>query len=494
MALFKSWGLAVWSLVFIAVAILVQNVRSYRRLSHIPGPRLASFSKIWLFRFLTSGRSHEISLDLYRKYGPLVRIGPDKVLCGDPDEWRRICSPRSPYRRGKFYTAFQFKPGSDTVVTHLDERKHEDLRKKMAAGYSGKENHSLEQSVDNRLQDLVDLIERKYISSDKQSKRLDLARVALFFTLDVISDIAFSRPFGDLTKDEDTYGYIKATAEAMKFMNLLSGAPFLYKIMRSSVLSYFAPSVKDKTGLGPIIGVARDEVRTRYGPDKKENWDMLGSFVRHGLTQEEAEAEAVLQIFAGSDTTGTAIRSTLLYIISTPEVLSQLRREIDTTKPASPISHAEAKQMPYLQAVIREGLRMLPPVISMQDKVCPAEGDVVSGFRVPGGVTVCFNVMAYQRNHVFAPDPDVFRPSRWLTQPPELVADMDRTVDLVFSAGRYQCLGKNVAMMELNKIYVELLRRFDFALVNPMVPWHSRAYALHITRDMWVRVTRRVQS
>lgn len=484
-----AWSLALYFSVVLVLAYLVQTIQSYRRLSHIPGPRFAGLSKLWMFRFLTSGRSHEIGVDLYREFGPLVRVGPDTLHLGDPDEWRRICAPRSPYRRGEFYSAFQFKPGTDTVVTHRDEGKHEVLRKKMAAGYSGKENHGLEQSVDNRINDLVDLV-GKYVS--EQTKPLDLAQVSLYFTIDVISDIAFSRPFGDLTHDEDIHGYIKTTAAAIKFMIFLSAAHFVRRILQHKIWYFLAPSVTDSTGLGPIIGVARDEVATRYGPDKKDNWDMLGSFVRHGLTQEEAESETVLQILAGSDTTASAIRTTLLYILTTPEVLTRLRQEIDSAKISTPITYAEARELPYLQAVIKEGLRILPPVISMQDKLTPADGDVISGYRVPGGVNVCFNVMAYQRNPVFGPDTDVFRPSRWLSGSPDRLAKMERTVDLVFSAGRWHCLGRNVAIMELNKVFVELLRRFDFAICNPMTPWNSVGLGLHITRDMWVRVTRRV--
>lgn len=480
--------------IFIALlsVAFVQSVRSYRRLSHIPGPRFAAFSKLWLLRALTAGRSHQVFVDLYKQSGPVVRISPDQVLLGDPEEWRRICAPRSPYRRGEFYSAFRFKPRTDSVVTERDEEKHEVLRKKMAAGYSGKENHSLEQSVDNRLMDMIDLIERKYLSDDNQSRIMDFARVAQFFTLDSISDIAFSNPFGNLVKDEDSYDYIKISGGAMRFMNLISAVPLFRKILELRVMDFLAPSVQDGTGLGPIFGVARREISTRFGPDKKEQWDMLGSFVRHGLDQEEAESQTVLQILAGSDTTASAIRSTMLHIITTPDVLSRLRLEFEKT--SSPIQFADAKELPYLQAVIKEGLRILPPVISLQDKVCPPGGDIISGYKIPEGVNVSVNAMALQRNPIFGPDPDVFRPSRWLIESREQVATMERTCDLVFSAGRYQCLGRNLAIMELNKVFVELLRRFDFALCNPSAPWDNKAYGIFITKNMWVRVTKRLQN
>lgn len=78
-----------------------------------------------------------------------------------------------------------------------------------------------------------------------------------------------------------------------------------------------------------------------------------GSFVRHGLTQRQCETEALFQILAGSDTTATAIRATLLYIMSTAAVYTTLQATIDegikTGKISSPITNAEAMELPYLQ-------------------------------------------------------------------------------------------------------------------------------------------------
>jgi len=85
-------------------------------------------------------------------------------------------------------------------------------------------------------------------------------------------------------------------------------------------------------------------------------------------------------------------------------------------------------------------------------------------------------------------------------------------VDIVFGYGKYLCLGRNVAFMELNKIFVQvsfrelshsrswtwdqcvsqLLRNFDFTVVDPMQPWKTHNVGLHIQSDMWMRITERV--
>jgi cytochrome P450 len=68
---------------------------------------------------------------------------------------------------------------------------------------------------------------------------------------------------------------------------------------------------------------------------------------------------------------------------------------------------------------------------------------------------------------------------------------MERNNELIFGYGKYQCLGKSVAMIELNKVLVELLRRFEFSLMDPLNVWTTRCYGIHLQKDMWVTVTRR---
>lgn len=167
---------------------------------------------------------------------------------------------------------------------------------------------------------------------------------------------------------------------------------------------------------------------------------------------------------AGSDTTATALRSTLLHIITQPRVYDKLRAEIDASAlPVdSIIPESEARKLPYLQACIKEGLRMTPPVTGLLEKEAPPEGDHINGKFVPGGTHVGFAVFgAFRDKDVFGDDADVFRPERWLEGDDEAhMAQMVRAVDLVFGSGRYSCLGRPLAMMELNKVFFEVRLRY----------------------------------
>ena len=188
---------------------------------------------------------------------------------------------------------------------------------------------------------------------------------------------------------------------------------------------------------------------------------MLGSFIRHGLTQQEASRESLLNVVAGSDTTATTMRVMLLSLLSNPVAYRKLHNEIasgiEDGKISSPITDVEARQLPYLQATIKEGLRMKPPSAGPMYKTVPPEGDMIDGKFIPGGTHIGQSPFSvFQSKQVFGNDAGLFEPERWIKADKETFANMSSVVDLVFSMGKYQCLGKPVALMEMNKTFVEV--------------------------------------
>lgn len=189
---------------------------------------------------------------------------------------------------------------------------------------------------------------------------------------------------------------------------------------------------------------------------------MLGSFIRHGLTQAQVSAESLGQIVAGSDTSASTIRAVMLHVLSNPPVYQKLRVEIDAAVPKMGldrrmIKDAEARELPYLQAVIREGLRIMPPASAAMFKEVPPEGDTIDGKFIPGGTQIGSNVMAIHRSReIYGPDADAFRPERWLEAEGDRLARMVSTVEMNFHYGKYQCPGRGIALMEFNKIFVEV--------------------------------------
>ncbi|RDA94984.1 hypothetical protein CP533_0162 [Ophiocordyceps camponoti-saundersi (nom. inval.)] len=468
------------------------TLRQYIRLRHVPGPRSAAFSKWWLLRALSGGRTH---LDLYeacQKYGSVTRIGPNDLVTSDPELMRRMLHVRTTYKRSDWYDGMRLDPAKDNVISQRDDELHNKLRWKMAAGYSGKEVDDLEAKIDRNVLALIHLLDSKYVAANLP---FDFGRKAQYFTLDVISDLAFGTPFGDVDSDSDMHRYIATMERNLPNIIVTSSLPWLLTLLGSPLLRWMLPSDKDVIGVGRTMAIAKQVAAERFGPDKKVQRDMLGSFISRGLTQSEAESEILMQILAGSDTTATAIRATMLYIISNARVINKLRAEIEATKPSWPvIADAEARNMPYLQAVVKEGLRMHPPVAGLMAKEVPKGGDDYNGVFFPEGTRIGYCAWGVARwPDVWGADANEFRPERWIDSSPERLREMEATVELVFGYGRWQCLGRNVALMELNKIFVELLRRFDFCLVNPLRPWVSSNCGMFMQSEFWIKAYRRCE-
>lgn len=365
--------------------------------------------------------------------------------------------------------------------------------------YSGKEIPDLESNIDNRICDLITLIRKEAASRGA----VDVANLAQFFTLDVLTEIAFEKPFGYLTQNQDVHQYIQQVSDFLHMLELCSNFPTIRSIVFSKLMSPFQPKPTDKSGMGAMLGVAKRVVRARYAGESAARQDMLGSFIKNGLSQDEAESEAMLQILGGSDSTATAIRMTFLYILTNPTVYIKLMQEIDGARGrirAPVITSAEARTLPYLQACIKEGLRIWPPLVGLQGKVSPPEGDTVDGTFIPGGIEVCWCPLSMQhRKDIFGPDADIFRPERWLETAEQddgglRLSRMERTLELVFGSGKYGCLGKTVAFIELDKVFVALLQSFEWGLVNPVSPMKTICHGVHVQTDFWVQVRERAQS
>lgn len=121
----------------------------------------------------------------------------------------------------------------------------------------------------------------------------------------------------------------------------------------------------------------------------------------------------------------------------------------------------------------------------------PPEGDTYNGIFIPGGTFVGINAWGLQLDPVFGDDAHVFRPERWLTADTQVLTQMTKVQELIFGYGTTKCLGAPIAMMNLNKIFVELFRRFDIESTNPEKPWTSLCYGIFFQRDFNVRITRR---
>ena len=134
----------------------------------------------------------------------------------------------------------------------------------------------------------------------------------------------------------------------------------------------------------------------------------------------------------------------MYYIHKNPRALLKLQNELDEAKLEVPVSYTAAQQLPYLNAVVKESLRMHPGIGMIMERVVP-EGRLYlkSGYVIPEGTIVGMNPWVVHRNKdVFGPDAESFNPERWLQPDTEILSVFQERISrmnsaiLTFGAGK----------------------------------------------------------
>ncbi|KAF1977408.1 cytochrome P450 [Bimuria novae-zelandiae CBS 107.79] len=432
------------------------------------GPFSSGWCEIPHMYATASHHSHLWYKEVTDRYGPIARVGPNDLITSSPELLVHMSAP-----------------GRDHIFSVVDEEKHTKRRQQMAAGYSGKENTDLEPTIDKYVTEFVDLIRQKYISTTTVSKSMDLARKSQFLVMDVISEIGFGRAFGNLASDTDVDAYLASTEEILRTMSVVCASDILRRIIQWPPLArLLGPNEASKSGVGKVMGTARKLIDDRLKMETDSKTDMLVAFMRHGLNREDLFTEAWVQIIAGSETTASAIRGTMLYLITNARVYRKLQREIDDTLAAGlapeVVPDTITRDLVYLQAKVPKG------------------GDTVfvegKSVFLPGGTNVGYSVNGlHHRKDILGEDAELFRPERWIGGGDvDWITEMKRTTELIFGYGKYQCLGKNIAWMEYSKAVFELLRNFDFAVADPLDCFHEKnCVGTFVCEGLWVLVTDR---
>ncbi|KAF2196241.1 putative benzoate 4-monooxygenase cytochrome P450 [Delitschia confertaspora ATCC 74209] len=496
-----TYGVMILIGVILVFMIVIAPLLTYRylHLKTVPGPRWAPFTRLWLLRTLASEDSANIYKKVNQKYGPLARIGPNHVIVSEPEAIRNILGTHSAYTRGPWYNSLRLDPLNANLITERDESKHQKLRRRMAGGYSGKGIDSIEPIVEERIKEWINYIKNHVVSEDEGTVKFDMAPSVQYLTTDVISHLCFGHPFGFVKKHGDVHGFLNTLetrlpiienlsviTELGHVLTLIAKIPFLNRML--------LPQPTDTDGIGKIVGISKSVVDKRFAPNAKERNDILGSFIKNGIPREQIQSEITIALFAGSDTTASGLRGTLLHILSNPLVYWKLKKEIkDAEKEgriSNPILDSEAQKLPYLQACIKEGLRIFPPITALRERVVPEGGDTLLGHYLPGGTNVGINMAQSLLDPVFGADADVYRPERWLDQDPFRLEAMEKVHELVFGHGNTRCLGIRLAKMTLNKVLVTLLRDLNLTIASPIKPWNSRCHGIFFQRDFWLRITK----
>ena len=154
--------------------------------------------------------------------------------------------------------------------------------------------------------------------------------------------------------------------------------------------------------------------------------------------------------FAGSDTTAIALRAIFYYLLKNPASYVKLRKELDTAENthafSESVTYAQARALPYFQAVVSEALRMFPSVALSMPRYPPKGGATICGEYFPDTVQVGCNAHVIHFNkEIYGHDADQFKPERWLESEARN-KEMEKYL-LTFGAGSRTCVGKNISLM-----------------------------------------------
>jgi len=182
---------------------------------------------------------------------------------------------------------------------------------------------------------------------------------------------------------------------------------------------------------------------------------------------------------AGSDTTAISLRAILYYTLKNPQASKKLYQELtialEENRISLPVSWKQSQeQLPYLDAVIKEALRLHPAVGLMLERVVPAEGLQLpdGGPFLPAGTIVGANPWIIHRHQIFGKDVDSFAPERWLKMDTESETGFQVRkqkmlhATFTFGAGPRTCIGKNISLLEIYKLIPSLLLRYKVSICH----------------------------
>ncbi|KAH9945553.1 cytochrome P450 monooxygenase [Amylocystis lapponica] len=203
------------------------------------------------------------------------------------------------------------------------------------------------------------------------------------------------------------------------------------------------------------------------------------------LPESEIIAQMSTLIFAAMDTTSNTLARILHLLAEHPEIQERLRQEIVAARDGEDLSYDTLMQLPYLDAVCRESLRVQPPatllsreahkdvVLPLSQPIRGVDGLLMQEVTVPRGTTVIPGVLGWNRSKaIWGEDAAEWKPERWLAPLPSTVTESRApgvySHIMSFMGGGRACIGFKFAEMELKVVLVTLLSSFVLEVERPI--------------------------
>ncbi|KAE8365754.1 cytochrome P450 [Aspergillus caelatus] len=466
------------------VLTVYEQVRSPLR--DIPGPFVARFSSLWYLYKSYRGNFHHENIELHRKHGRIVRIAPGTYSISEPD--KAVYGAGSRFPKSDWYQAWKH-PDLVTLFADTNIKRHNDSRRRVQNLYSLSSLVSYEAPVN----DCNAILCRKLRDFATTGEVINLTYWLQCYAFDAVGCITFSKRFGFLDEGKDIGGMIEANAQLLLYSTAAGHYPslhqYLYPLLEripgtgASGLRKITSAVYDMISL-------RRRLRGNGEKDKSRVDNQAGpqDFLDRIMNAQDADPTKVTNshifmlgwgnISAGSDTTGVTLSSILYYLIQNPQTMRRLLDEVSHVRSAGgctkeSVSFAQAQDMPYLQACIKEGMRLHSATGLPLWRVVPEGGAEVCGRYFPGGSVVGINTwVAHYSEAVFGHDVGEFRPERWLETSGERLRAMGSYL-IPFGVGSRTCIGRHISMLEISKLLLVVVQNFEIEMVDDKEGWKT---------------------
>ena len=165
-------------------------------------------------------------------------------------------------------------------------------------------------------------------------------------------------------------------------------------------------------------------------------------------------------ISGAGDTTATTITASIYYLLHQESDLERLLAELAGAGILGLPKHEQVRNLPFLNAVIKESLRIFAVLTWPMERAVPSGGVKITGTYFPESTSVgCMPAAVHMNTKVFGDDAAVFRPLRWLEADKDRLHRME-AAQIGFSRGRRACIGQHIATMQMRKVIPLLLTTF----------------------------------
>ncbi|XP_031491457.1 iridoid oxidase-like [Nymphaea colorata] len=469
-----------------AVCIICMCLRSLRLASGSrlpPGPRgFPVFGN--MFQLGSQARSHQGLAKLAAKYGPLMtlRLGCMRTVVvsssGAAREMFKVndlsLAGRTVYEAMKVDVA---QSNNGSIITAQYGPSWRLLRRLCSREFftSGQLN-AMKTIRNNCMEDMVRFIREE---SEHGKKDVEVAKFVFFMNFNLLGNLMFSRNLVDPKSKEGNEFYALAAKimEVVAEPNLADFLPLLkpFDLQRiRKKMHYYTEKAFEITAGFTRARIQASKSKEEREKGKKDFLDVLLNFKDgngdelSSFSSESINALALEMFIAGTDTTTSVVEWALAELLHNPQIMNKLLDELSgVAGPDRGIEEADLESLPYLRAVVKETLRLHPPLPLMVPHRA-MESCTMMGYEIPKHTQVLVNTWAIGRDPETWEDPHCFKPERFLDSAIEYKGQHFEY--LPFGSGRRMCPGMPLAHRLLPLTVAALLLSFDWVLPEGVDP------------------------